>query len=200
MTVHRYSGKILACEPDFDKTIRSKYGAPFVDLHRVDLQQALYSRAINLGVKFHLNERVEIVDPTGPTLVTKLGHSYSADLVVGADGLWSRTRECFLGTADQPKPTGDLAYRIVLSVDQIEEPVLQRLISNPEVHFWIGPGAHAVGYSVKGGKMYNLVLLVPDDLPAGVAKQHGNVEEMKKLFEGWDPMYEANLVTVGTGC
>jgi salicylate hydroxylase len=94
-----------------------------------------------------------------------------------------------LGIADQPKPTGDLAYRIVLSLDQIEEPALRDWINHAEVHFWIGPGAHAVGYSLKAGKMYNLVLLVPDDLPPGVAKQPGNVAEMKQLFEGWDPVY-----------
>lgn len=189
LTVHRYSGTVLARELEFDKNIRAKYSAPFVDLHRVDLQQALYDRARELNVNLHLNERVDNVDPTGPSLTTKSGNQYSADLVVGADGLWSRTRECFLGTADQPKPTGDLAYRIVLSLDQIEDPTLQDWISKPEVHFWIGPGSHAVGYSLKGGDMYNIVLLVPDDLPSGVAKQPGNVEEMKELFEGWDPMY-----------
>lgn len=189
LTVHRYSGPVLARELFFDEKMRAKYNAPFVDLHRVDLQRALYDRAKDLNVDLHLNERVENVDPIGPSLTTKSGNKYSADLVIGADGLWSRTRECFLGTADQPKPTGDLAYRIVLSIDQIEDPALQSWISNPEVHFWIGPGCHAVGYSLKGGKMYNLVLLVPDDLPPGVAKQPGNVEEMKELFEGWDPMY-----------
>jgi salicylate hydroxylase len=186
--VHRYSGTVLAREPEFDKNTRRKYGAPFVDLHRVDLQRALYDRAQELGVRFHLDERVENVDPAGPSVTTKLGHKYHADLVVGADGLWSRTRECFLGTADEPKPTGDLAYRIVLSLDQIEDPVLRLWINKPEVHFWVGPGSHAVGYSLKGGHMYNLVLLVPDDLPPGVAKQSGNIEEMKKLFKGWDPV------------
>ena len=35
--------------------------------------------------------------------------------------------------------------------------------------------------------MYNIVLLCPDDLPSDVAKAHGNVNEMKKLFEDWDP-------------
>lgn len=189
LTVHRYSGPVLASEPNFDKNIREKYGAPFVDLHRVDLQRALYTRAVELGVEFHLNERVENVDPTGPSLTTKSGNAYSADLVVGADGLWSRTRECFLGATDQPKPTGDLAYRIVLSLDQIEDPVLRDWIDHPEVHFWIGPGSHAVGYSLKGGNMYNLVLLVPDDLPPGIAKQSGNVEEMRQLFKDWDPVY-----------
>lgn len=189
LTVHRYSGAVLAREIEFDKNIRSKYGVPFVDLHRVDLQQAMYERARQLGVKFHLNERVQNVDFTVPSVTTISGHEYHADLIVGADGLWSRTRECFLGTADSPKPTGDLAYRIVLSLDQIKEPALQHWVSHPEVHFWIGPRSHAVGYSLKAGKMYNLVLLVPDDLPPGISKQPGNVEEMKLLFDGWDPVY-----------
>lgn len=35
--------------------------------------------------------------------------------------------------------------------------------------------------------MYNVVLLVPDDLPEGVSRQPGNVEEMKALFADWDP-------------
>ncbi|KAJ5107063.1 hypothetical protein N7456_003738 [Penicillium angulare] len=188
LTVHRYSGEVLAHEPDFDKNIRRKYGGPFLDLHRVDLQQALYERAKQLGVTFHLGERVQNVDSSVPSLTTTSGHEYHADLIVGADGLWSRTRECFLETADPPKPTGDLAYRIVLSLDQIKEPALQDRVRHPEVHFWIGPGCHAVGYSLKAGKMYNLVLLVPDDLPAGISKQPGNVEEMKLLFEGWDPV------------
>jgi hypothetical protein len=42
---------------------------------------------------------------------------------------------------------------------------------------------------LKSGNMYNLVLLVPDDLPPGIAKQSGNVEEMRQLFKDWDPVY-----------
>lgn len=41
--------------------------------------------------------------------------------------------------------------------------------------------------------MYNLVLLCPDSLPTGVAKQAGSVDEMKQLFVGWDPMYVSCL-------
>lgn len=54
------------------------------------------------------------------------------------------------------------------------------------------------GYSLKGGEMYNLVLLCPDSLPAGVAKQAGSVDEMKQLFVGWDPMYEPHLLLYPT--
>ncbi|KAJ5574056.1 uncharacterized protein N7459_008483, partial [Penicillium hispanicum] len=188
VTVHRYSGPVLVHDRAFDKNIRAKYNAPFVDLHRVDLQRALYARAHDLGVTFHLGERIERVDLDATTVHSMTGRRFAGDLIIAADGLWSRCREAFVGKKDGPLPTGDLAYRIVLSADQISDPDLKSLVQNPEVHFWIGPGAHAVGYSLRGGQMYNLVLLVPDTLPPGVARQAGSVDEMRELFVGWDPI------------
>lgn len=203
LTVHRYTGDVLAHDGIFSKHIRQRYSAPFLDIHRVDLQQALYHRAQELGVTVVLSERVKTIlvsDPvSGPgssdtatamaTVVTESGEKYTADLVVAADGLWSRCRECLHDRKDEPLPTGDLAYRIVLRVDQIRDPELRAFVQNPQVHFWVGPGAHAVSYSLRGGDMINIVLLVPDDLPPGVSKEAGSVEEMRSLFKGWDPMY-----------
>jgi 2-polyprenyl-6-methoxyphenol hydroxylase and related FAD-dependent oxidoreductases len=185
LTVHRYSGEILAHEDNFDKNIWAKYNAPFVDLHRVDLQQALYARAQDLGVTFHLNERVDHIDFDTTSVHTLAGTQYRGDLIIAADGLWSRCREAFVGKKDEPLPTGDLAYRIVLTADQISDPDLRALVENPEVHFWAGPGAHAVAYSLRGGKMFNIVLLVPDNLPPGISRQAGSVDEMRELFGGW---------------
>lgn len=188
LTVHRYSGEVLAHDEAFDKGIREKYTAPFVDLHRVDLQKALFARAQDLGVEFIFGERIERIDFDATTVHAVSGSHYSGDLIVGADGLWSKCREAFVGQKDEPLPTGDLAYRIVLTADEISDPDLKALVQNPEVHFWIGPGAHAVGYSLRAGQMYNLVLLVPDNLPPGVSRQSGSIDEMKELFVGWDPM------------
>ena len=200
LSVHRYAGPVLARETDFDKNIMSKYDAPFIDFHRVDLQQALYQRAKELGVVFVMDQRVSKVDldSSRPVVHTKSGSSFEGDLVVAADGLWSATRESFLGgTQDLPKPTGDLAYRIVLTLDQVaDEPELREWIKNPEVHFWIGPGSHVVSYSLRGGTMLNIVLLVPDNLPPGVAKQEGSLEEMRELFKGWDPILNKFLTKV----
>ncbi|KAL1963679.1 hypothetical protein VTN77DRAFT_7883 [Rasamsonia byssochlamydoides] len=188
LTVHRYSGQVLAHESCFHEKIRAKYNAPFVDLHRVDLQQALYARAKDLSVTFHLNERVDAIDFGAVTVHTAAGKQYHGDLIIAADGLWSRCRECFLGKKDDPLPTGDLAYRIILSAAQIPDPDLKAWIENPQVHFWIGPGAHAVAYSLRGGRMFNVVLLVPDNLPPGVSRHAGSVHEMRQLFADWDPM------------
>jgi salicylate hydroxylase len=45
-----------------------------------------------------------------------------------------------------------------------------------------------VNYVLKGGKQFNMVLLVPDDIPDGGATTvEGNVEEMRALYKDWDP-------------
>ena len=189
LAVHRYSdGKILAMEENFNEKIRTKYGAPFLDVHRVDLQQALYDRCVALGVQVEMSSRVKRIDFDKTTVILESGKEISGDLIVGADGLWSKCRESFLGYRDDPLATGDLAYRIVLSLEQIKDPELREWISKPSVHFWPGPLAHAVSYSLKDATQYNIVLLCPDDLPKDVARQAGSVDEMRKLFAGWDPI------------
>jgi salicylate hydroxylase len=115
LTVHRCPGEVLAQERSFDKKIRAKHGAPFVEMHRVDLRKAMFQRAVDLGVDFYFGQRLESINFARLTVTTLAGHSFSADLVIAADGLWSRCREIFLGVKDEPLPTGDLAYRIVLS-------------------------------------------------------------------------------------
>ncbi|KAI1613940.1 salicylate hydroxylase [Exophiala viscosa] len=188
LAVHRYSnGKVLAEERDFDMKMRRKYGAPFLDMHRADLQKILFNKALSLGVRAELGFRVSRV-VSGPEVVLESGERVHGDLVIGADGLWSKCRESMLGKSDQPLPTGDLAYRIVLELDKITDPELREWINNPQVHFWLGPYSHAVGYSLRNGTMYNIVMLCPDDLPKDVSRSKGSVGEMKALFSGWDPI------------
>lgn len=160
----------------------------------MDLQQALVKRARELGVTVILNakvSRLDFGDAPGSIakVITEDNKVYAADLIVGADGLWSTCRSTFLGRRDPPLPTGDLAYRIVLKIDQIKDQKLRDMVQNHACRFWAGPDAHVVAYSMRGGNMYNVVLLVPDDLEEGVARTEGNLDEMRKLFEGWDPVY-----------
>lgn len=190
LVVHRYNGQILAQQDHFDTQMQEKYNAPFLDIHRVDLQRALVQKAEKLGVTVKLGERVDAIELDHRTEITCVpsGHQASCDLIVAADGLWSRCRALYTSSDKPPLPTGDLAYRIVLDLDVITDPELRSWVENPTVHFWIGPGAHAVGYSLRGGRAYNIVLLVPDDLSLDATRQQGSVVEMMALFQGWDPI------------
>jgi salicylate hydroxylase len=152
------------------------------------LQKALVEKASRLGVQFKLNAKAEKINLKSGTVITESGDTYHGDLIVGADGLWSRCRESFLGAKDEPKPTGDIAFRLLIKLDEVEDPEMRKWIATPKLHFWIGPSAHVVAYPMRGGRMYNLVLLVPDNLPPGVSKDAGTIEEMLELLSGWDPL------------
>ncbi|KAK5676082.1 hypothetical protein LTS10_011372 [Elasticomyces elasticus] len=192
LAVRRYSdGKLLSKTDDFNGDMRRKYGAPFWDLHRVDVQQALADRAKELGVRLQLGAKVTDLDFDKPSVTLATGEVLHADLMVAGDGLWSKCRERYLaskGAEDQPLPTGDLAYRIVLKLDEVNDTELRAWIARPSCTFWIGPGSHVVAYSLRDGHMFNIVLLVPDDLPSDVARQPGSLDEMRALFSAWDPI------------
>jgi salicylate hydroxylase len=192
ITVHRYDGtKLLADEPALQAKLYARYGHPFWDLHRVDLQQAMVSRCAELGVDIVLNARAVKVDFDDATVYLHDGRIVEGDVVLLADGLWSQIRPQFLGKPSPAILTGDLAYRITIRVDELEgedAEELRAFVKDAKVNFWIGPRSHCVGYPVRAGQVYNLVLLCPDDLPGGVVKAQGDMDEMRMRFEGWDPV------------
>lgn len=101
---------------------------------------------MELGAEVLCSAKVEDVrfGDEGSTVVLHDGREFSADLVVGADGIFSRTRECFLGRKDPPTPTGDLAYRLLLKTkDMMEDPELRGFVTDPQVNYWLGPDCHA---------------------------------------------------------
>jgi salicylate hydroxylase len=124
-------------------------------------------------------------------VTTQTGEVVQGDMVLCADGLWSDTRSQFLERDAKPYPTGDLAYRIVLHINDLSGPdadELRQFIKSQQVNFWIGPQTHVVAYAMRAGTLYNIVLLCPDTLPADVSKTTGDLDEMRTLFEGWDPL------------
>ncbi|KAJ9623980.1 hypothetical protein H2203_005427 [Taxawa tesnikishii (nom. ined.)] len=201
-SIHRYNGALLARERDFDKNMEAKYSAPFFDVFRSDLQRVLYTRAKELGVRFRFDEEVISIDlPTssisefaGPEVATASGKLFTGDLVIGADGLCSVTRRGLPGQRVSPKPNGTHIYRAALPIDHVLDEKLRTLIRYPEVHFWIGPGIHAVGYSLRNGSAYSLTLFVETAIPKSVDA----IGEMRELLAGWDPILEKILDHVDT--
>ena len=194
LSVRRYDGvKVLAHEKLFQEKIMSRYGSPFWDIHRADLQRVLVARTMALGVDLRLSAEVVDIHFTAAEVLIRGGEKVHGDLVLAADGLWSRSRSLFSGRQITPKPTGDLAYRILLKLDDIRDPELRKWVSEPRVTLWAGPYSHAVGYSVRKGCAFNIVLLCADDLPEDVSVAKGKVKELRKLFDNWDPMWAVGL-------
>ncbi|PNS14039.1 Kynurenine 3-monooxygenase [Sphaceloma murrayae] len=196
-TAHRYSnGKLLAKVDGFGQKMLEKCKAPFWDMHRADLQKAMYSRAVELGVQFRFGTSVVDHDFSACEVTFANGEKERGDLLVAANGLWSPTRAAFFGRPSPPLPTGDLAYRILLRMEDIHDEELRSFASIPRVCLWAGPGGHVIYYPLKDNTLCNIVLLVPDDLPEGVAKTEGDLDEMKAIFESWDPRLQKFLSMV----
>nr|RBR00769.1 hypothetical protein FVER53263_11006 [Fusarium verticillioides] len=180
-------------EMDYHGYAAASGGYPFLDFHRATLHKALLDRAQELGAKVLCGSKVlsyEIAeDNSHATVFLEGGRTMESDLVVGADGIASSLREQFLGRSDPPQLTGDLAYRLLLSTDEMrKDPDLRPFVEDPQVNYWVGPDKHAVNYVLKGGELFNMVLLVPDDIPLDSGNTlEGNIEEMRAHFADWDP-------------
>ena len=83
-------------------------------LHCIDLQKALAGRAEELGIRLVFKYRIPEVDLASSAIVYENGQMETGKIVVAADDLWSSTRSSLLRRALLPKPTGDIAYRVVL--------------------------------------------------------------------------------------
>ncbi|KAF7872018.1 uncharacterized protein EAF02_009123 [Botrytis sinoallii] len=200
LSVWRFDGtKRLAYSPDFQEKINERYGAPFWGMHRVDLQRALCAKCDELGVTIRLSSRVKSVDFENTIITLEGGKTVEGDVILCTDGIYSATRSQFLGHECPPNPTGDLAYRIVIDKSTLNGPDAEKLtafIDSHSVNFWAGSGTHVVSYTMRGGDLFNIVLLCPDNLPPGLSRTAGDLEEMKGLFEGWDPILRAFLEQV----
>ncbi|KIW99461.1 uncharacterized protein Z518_11200 [Rhinocladiella mackenziei CBS 650.93] len=198
-TIHRYSdGKLLGQRQHFGQEMLRKYRANFWDTHRADLQLVLYDRAESLGVKFRFGVLVEGHNFKVPERLTARNHLSKTPFKrsLTSSGLWSKCRASFLGKPSPPIPTGDLAYRIVLRVEDIDDKDLREFASVPRVCLWVGPDCHAIYYPLRNNTMCNVVLLVPDNLPENVAKASGDLGEMHEIFKDWDPRLRKLLALV----
>jgi salicylate hydroxylase len=72
-------------------------------------------------------------------------------------------------------------------VKDIADESVRAFFEIPRVAMWVGPDCHSICYPLKVNTMLNLVLLVPDNLPDGVAKASGDIGEMHEIFKDWDP-------------
>jgi salicylate hydroxylase len=145
------------------------YGAPYWTVHRADLHQILLQQVVNSGaVKLRLNSQVESMRDDGDHLAVSVrgatsGHleTLQTETLVGADGLWSATRQ-YVTAKVAPNVTGLLAYRALVPMQS-----LPAALRTQDVTVWVGPKVHAVLYPVKSGEYLNLVVIVQGPPPEG---------------------------------
>lgn len=161
----------------FGQSARRRYGAPYLTLHRADLQATLLEAARSQpSIKLYLGCEVRNVEAgEGAVRFTAGDRSAEADALVAADGVRSTIRTGYFGHPG-PKPLGRSAWRALLPAESIRD-----RISLDHVGLWPGARGHLVHYPVASGKLLNVVVIargedhVPPLAPFG-AKARGLIE------------------------
>ena len=140
----------------------ARYGAAYATIHRADLHALLLDAVTHsTTTQLCLGTAVEsFADAAGVvTARTSRIKEVEGDALIGADGLWSRTRTQLLGPTP-PRVTGHLAYRALLP-----QHLLPQALRTGHITAWLGPRLHAVQYPVRRGELQNLVVIVQGTAP-----------------------------------
>lgn len=121
-------------------------------IHRARLIDLLAQGAREAGVRIRLLQRVKEVDLSGarPKVVMATGSELETDLLIGADGLHSRTRIALNG-AQAPFFTQQICWRAIIPDTEADIEAEAATPPRAVAQVFMGDGRHLVSYPLKGG-------------------------------------------------
>ncbi|MFB4279855.1 FAD-dependent oxidoreductase [Nonomuraea sp. MTCD27] len=175
---------------DLDDAFETRFGAPYVVIHRGDLLDILARACVRAGVELVPDCAVLDAVPgaDGAVVHSSLGE-HAAGLVVVADGLRSRLRARF--SDDEPICSGYVAYRGAFPVAELDRDLDAETAQNVVVH--LGPGCHLVRYPLRRGEILNTVAVFRSPSYEPGAEDWGGPEELDAAFAGCDPAVRGSL-------
>ena len=169
--------------------IESRYGAPYLLMHRADLHAAIESVVAPNVVEF--NRKLVGIDQDSErvSLTFADGARAEAQAVIGADGVHSVVREHMLGP-ERPRFTGRVAYRTTFPAR-----LLGAAAITPARTKWWGPDRHMVVYYVTASRdeLY-FVTSQPEDagwMTRESWSQKGDLNVLRAAYAGFHPEVQA---------
>ncbi|KAM5530281.1 hypothetical protein V8D89_016060 [Ganoderma adspersum] len=178
-------------------------------MHRAEMVEVLM-RNLPSSCSIHTSKRLVKYTDSGIayTLHFADGTKATADVIVGADGIKSKTRAAMYDYAHQakcikkanvrreecercrkatPKWTGTIAYRYLIPADKLRE-----INPNHKALEIVAPMSHVITYPISHGKYLNLVAFVTIPNAEGTTYPHKWVIDAKKedalsAYSGWEP-------------
>ncbi|KEG16905.1 hypothetical protein H705_00793 [Bartonella bacilliformis Cond044] len=184
---------------DLIKLSKKHWKAPYITIHRADLQKILYNAVIkNPLIKHKPGESIISATQTATnsinieTIKTE-GSSkaqqhqfYSTPLLIGCDGVWSKLRQLapFHEEADF---SNFIAWRATTLSENLPKSFRSLLQDIETITAWIGPKNHLVIYPIQSTKIFNFVAITHGENLKKQWKQKGQKDKLKSLFNGWNP-------------
>lgn len=167
------------CRYALGREVEDEFGAPYLQLHRADLQRALAaavpSECVRLGTEVVGIDQ----DDRSAGVTTASGERLTADLVVAADGIRSAARQWLFG-ADEAVFSRTAAYRALLPAAEVAD------LDLPDTGVWLGPGRHFVHYWLRRGELLNVVAVFGTEAAQESWTAPAEPGETLRAFEGWE--------------
>ena len=164
---------------DVGEDFRTRFKNPYAVIHRADLH-SVFLEACEKHPNVSLVNNQQVIGyrntANGAKVITASGDSFEGDAVIGADGVRSRIRAQMTG-GDELKLSGHVAYRAVLSIDEMPENLRWNAAT-----LWAGPKCHMVHYPLQGWKTFNLVATFVTDVSNAGSNEPGTSEEILSQF------------------
>ena len=173
----------------------SRYGFPYLHLHRADLHAVLAEAvAADPRIELRLGVRCDTVSSdsiSASAVLAGSGERLETELLIGADGIHSAVRESLFGSA-RPRFTGNVAWRALIPVDE-----LSGAKPPPVAGIWMGAGAHVVMYYLRRGELVNVVAVVEQTgWEVESWSERGNPNDLRAAFAGWNATVTGTLAAV----
>jgi salicylate hydroxylase len=174
--------------------MQQRFGAPYYVVQRAALHTILLDAVRGRpGVRLVVGRTAVAFgdEPSRATVTVEAAggarETVAADLVVGADGLWSATRAA-IGDRRRPVYRGVTAWRATIP-REAAPPELQ----GNETGLWLGRAGHVVHYPIGGGRLLNIVALERHAAPVEGWSTSGDRAELLRNFEDCAPLLSALL-------
>ena len=168
--------------------MRERFEAPYWVVHRADLQTILLDAvrseaAIRLVMGRTVEEVADGADRAHLTWMSAGGvrESMEADLIVGADGVWSKVRQS-PGDRAPPRFRGTVAWR-----STFERNAAPAELAGDETGLWLGPRGHVVHYPIAGGRLVNVVAIERSSTPVEGWAAPGNRDALLEAYASAAP-------------
>ena len=168
----------------------SRYKFRYFVIHRRDLHGGLLNACrqreeIVLSPSHGLKNFKQTKDVVAVTCDN--GTEFEGAALIGADGLWSPTRQAVIGDG-APRMAGHYVYRGVVP----DEQVVDRSRANA-MTIWGGPDLHLVQYRLQGGAVMNNVATIASRRIRRGEPNPGAPDELEDIFARTHPGVRDNL-------
>jgi salicylate hydroxylase len=177
-------------------SFQARFKYPYIIIHRIDLHNVLLDACrrdplITLESDAMVTRFEEATESV--TVTTADGRTFRGAVLIGADGIHSRTRAQLFADGD-PLPNGFMAFRTIVPMADVTADIQRDVVA-----LWGGPGFHIVHYPLRHGTLFNIVAV----FRRSAQSERGDVAayraELEHAYRNAHPTMKALLAMLDLG-